>query len=247
MKSALDREAISRGRVAYWAHRRIVGQARARRESEARRFLVNHRGLGLKDHHRDPDAEEVAELQLQAIEAATLDPESILIAKQERQEIRAKVAVLRPRESAVITARWLDDTASLDDLAERYGVGRERIRQIEWNALRRLWRPLLSFRGKYGNPHRRQKERKHTKELELAEQERQAEVREREAEKQRLRVLAEAAEAQKLRAIAQHAIELRQRRVAQLPQRPSGSYRWVLPRYSTIPVLAWFPNEAVRP
>jgi hypothetical protein len=209
--------------------------------------LVNHRGLGLKDHHRDPDAEEVAELQLQAIEARTLDPESILIAKQDTQQIRAAVAVLRPRESAIITTRWLDDTATLDDLAERYGVGRERIRQLEQNALRRLWRPLLGFRGKYGNAHRKQKQREREKELIAAEEVRQAEVREREAEKLRLRVLAEAAEAQRLRAIAQHAIELRQRRVAQLPQRPSGSYRWVLPRYSTIPVLAWFPNEAVRP
>ncbi len=52
--------------------------------------------------------------------------------------LRHALARLDPRSREVIEARWLreDDKATLQDLADRYGVSAERIRQIESKALK---------------------------------------------------------------------------------------------------------------
>jgi RNA polymerase sigma-32 factor len=52
--------------------------------------------------------------------------------------LRHALAKLDPRSREVIEARWLreDDKATLQDLADQYGVSAERIRQIEGKALK---------------------------------------------------------------------------------------------------------------
>ena len=46
---------------------------------------------------------------------------------------------LDDRSRAILKARWMDEPkATLHDLADRYGVSAERIRQIEANAIKRL-------------------------------------------------------------------------------------------------------------
>jgi RNA polymerase sigma-32 factor len=74
--------------------------------------------------------------------------EEVLAEAQERQQLtnitRNALATLNPRERKVIERRILtDEPDTLQELADTYGISRERVRQIEQNALRKL-RPLLA-------------------------------------------------------------------------------------------------------
>lgn len=69
--------------------------------------------------------------------------ETTLIDRQERrrrdQRTRTALAGLPERERRIIEQRFLTETPlTLQDLAEEYGISRERVRQLEQNALRRL-------------------------------------------------------------------------------------------------------------
>lgn len=69
--------------------------------------------------------------------------EDLLLAHEEQQlntqKTSAALSELKPRERHVIEQRILADTPStLQDLANEYGISRERVRQIEQNALRKL-------------------------------------------------------------------------------------------------------------
>ena len=56
-----------------------------------------------------------------------------------RARLGQAIANLDERSREIIRARWLDeDKTTLMDLAERYGVSAERIRQLEKNALKKL-------------------------------------------------------------------------------------------------------------
>lgn len=59
------------------------------------------------------------------------------------------VRTLNPRERKVIQERWLGEQY-LDDVAKRLGVTRERVRQIEAKAIRRLRQPKRYRLLKYG-------------------------------------------------------------------------------------------------
>jgi RNA polymerase sigma-32 factor len=49
------------------------------------------------------------------------------------------IAQLDERSQAILRARWMDEQkATLHDLADRFGVSAERIRQIEANAIKKL-------------------------------------------------------------------------------------------------------------
>jgi RNA polymerase sigma-32 factor len=54
--------------------------------------------------------------------------------------LKRALAALDPRSRSIIEARWLreDDAATLQDLADEYGVSAERIRQIESKALQSM-------------------------------------------------------------------------------------------------------------
>ena len=56
-----------------------------------------------------------------------------------RHALQAAVQELNERDRVIITERWLaEEKTTLQDLANRYGVSAERIRQLEANALRKL-------------------------------------------------------------------------------------------------------------
>ena len=56
-----------------------------------------------------------------------------------RQALQEAVRELNDRDRTIITERWLrEEKTTLQDLANRYGVSAERVRQLEGNALRKL-------------------------------------------------------------------------------------------------------------
>jgi len=75
--------------------------------------------------------------------------ETFLLANEERrlntERTQAALSMLNPRERNIITQRILADPPStLQDIAEQYGVSRERIRQIEQNALQKLRKAMTA-------------------------------------------------------------------------------------------------------
>ncbi len=55
------------------------------------------------------------------------------------RQLAYAMASLDERSQHIIRSRWLDDNkATLQDLADMYGVSAERIRQLEKNALKKL-------------------------------------------------------------------------------------------------------------
>ena len=75
--------------------------------------------------------------------------ETLLLADEERrlntERTQAALSILNPRERSIITQRILaDPPATLQDIADEYGVSRERIRQIEQNALQKLRKAMTA-------------------------------------------------------------------------------------------------------
>ena len=75
--------------------------------------------------------------------------ETLLLANEERrlntERTQAALSILNPRERNIIKQRILADPPStLQDIAEQYGVSRERIRQIEQNALQKLRKAMTA-------------------------------------------------------------------------------------------------------
>lgn len=61
-----------------------------------------------------------------------------------KSKLTAALAQLNERSKAIIEARWLSDKkATLHELAEKYGVSAERIRQIEQAAMKKMQRQLI--------------------------------------------------------------------------------------------------------
>jgi RNA polymerase sigma-32 factor len=55
------------------------------------------------------------------------------------QALNNALAKLNPRERRIFTARWLtEESATLEELAAEHGVSRERVRQIEQRAFRKV-------------------------------------------------------------------------------------------------------------
>src|SRR6185437_15123015 len=61
--------------------------------------------------------------------------------------LRSAMAKLDPRSRRIIEARWLreDDSATLQELADEYGVSAERIRQIESKALKTMRSEMVTL------------------------------------------------------------------------------------------------------
>ncbi|ORJ60474.1 RNA polymerase sigma factor RpoH [Geothermobacter hydrogeniphilus] len=59
--------------------------------------------------------------------------------EQRRKQVGEALSRLKPRERDIVAARLLDDPPlTLQELADRYGISRERVRQIEQNALKKM-------------------------------------------------------------------------------------------------------------
>jgi RNA polymerase sigma-32 factor len=74
---------------------------------------------------------------------ATSDPETTAADRQQSDQrgalLAAAIAMLKPREQEIITARHGDDEpATLGDLATRFGISAERVRQIESASLDKI-------------------------------------------------------------------------------------------------------------
>jgi len=79
----------------------------------------------------------------QYLEAAGADPADV-VARREHESVSsnsltAAMRLLDPRSRDILESRWLtDDKATLHELAARYDVSAERIRQLEKSALKKL-------------------------------------------------------------------------------------------------------------
>lgn len=70
-----------------------------------------------------------------------------------RQMLVAAMDVLNDREKDILMERRLrDDPMTLEDLSERYGVSRERIRQIEVRAFEKLQNRMRILAREKGMP-----------------------------------------------------------------------------------------------
>jgi DNA-directed RNA polymerase specialized sigma subunit len=66
------------------------------------------------------------------------DPEKLLGAKEELDNLNVDILDLTPIEADIIRHRFNDDDETLDDVGERHGLSGERIRQLEAQALGKL-------------------------------------------------------------------------------------------------------------
>lgn len=89
------------------------------------------------------DSDDDASAPAHYLPASSADPADLVASEDWLDVSRARlgqaIANLDERSRDIIRARWLDeDKTTLMDLAERYGVSAERIRQLEKNALKKL-------------------------------------------------------------------------------------------------------------
>jgi len=85
---------------------------------------------------------------LSTLADASDNQEDLLLAHEDRkikeERTSAALATLNPRERQIIEQRILSETPStLQDLADEFDISRERVRQIEQNALRKLRTVLI--------------------------------------------------------------------------------------------------------
>lgn len=84
-----------------------------------------------------------------SLACADLSPEQKLISVDEQQQgllkLYQKLAQLDPRSRDIIESRWLNESrATLQELAEKYGISYERIRQLETQAITKLRAHILA-------------------------------------------------------------------------------------------------------
>ena len=77
------------------------------------------------------------------LESANSDPAETFEAEDwqehHQQKLMNALKTLDERSQDILAARWLnEDKATLQDLADKYGVSAERIRQLEKNAMKKL-------------------------------------------------------------------------------------------------------------
>ena len=89
------------------------------------------------------DTEDDSSAPAQYLSSSSADPADAVAEEDWRNLSQAKlagaIAKLDERSREIIAARWLsDDKTTLTNLADRYGVSAERVRQLEKNALKKL-------------------------------------------------------------------------------------------------------------
>jgi RNA polymerase sigma-32 factor len=69
----------------------------------------------------------------------SLEVEAAQSESRDHERLAGALDELDDRSRVIVTERWLkDDKSTLQDLADRYGVSAERIRQLEQNAFKKL-------------------------------------------------------------------------------------------------------------
>ena len=95
------------------------------------------------DGHPDDDAEEAPLAPAHYLEDTASNPVDLVAeedaARTASRQLASAIRTLDPRSRDILESRWLrDEKVTLMDLAERYGVSAERIRQLERNAMKKL-------------------------------------------------------------------------------------------------------------
>jgi RNA polymerase primary sigma factor len=94
----------------------------------------------------EPDSLDIEETRLLAaeIESPDPDPEERVAVAEIKAEVRKQIRLLPAREARVICLRFgigCEKEHTLEEVGLQFGVTRERIRQLESKALRRLGHP----------------------------------------------------------------------------------------------------------
>ncbi len=132
-----DVETLARhlGRSVAYVHRLLV---LARRTFSLDQPLGPDEDYCLQDVLEDPEA---------------VDPEEVVLAEDRLRLLEQWLDRLRPRERDVLRLRYGlydGEPLTLEEIGRRYGVTRERIRQIEMGALRKLRRMTAQARVPFG-------------------------------------------------------------------------------------------------
>jgi RNA polymerase primary sigma factor len=101
---------------------------------EARRA----RGLRQVTSLDDPVGQDGTVTRVELLAGHGPSPEDALHAAERAAEARRLLALLTPRERAMLTQRCSGRESTLEEVAKAHGVTRERVRQIETKALKRL-------------------------------------------------------------------------------------------------------------
>ena len=91
----------------------------------------------------DSDDENSAPAPVHVLEDRSMEPSQMIeannTAEHAHQNLSTALSTLDPRSKDIVQRRWLtDNKATLHDLAAKYSVSAERIRQLEENAMKKL-------------------------------------------------------------------------------------------------------------
>ena len=97
---------------------------------------------------REDDDEDTTVAPAAYLQTATVGPDEELEESQwevhNHDRLQAALSTLDERSQDIVQRRWLDDSKStLQDLADKYEVSAERIRQLENNAIKKLRNALI--------------------------------------------------------------------------------------------------------
>ena len=110
------------------------------------------RDVAFDGHADDDDDDAATTAPAHYLEDTSSNPEELVAeadaAGRASRQLAAALATLDARARDILRARWLaEEKTTLMELAERYGVSAERIRQIERNAMKKLRKHMEAAAG----------------------------------------------------------------------------------------------------
>ena len=101
------------------------------------------------DGYDDEDSESTPVVPAHYLESADLSPEQSVIKtdikKMQSELLHSALATLDDRSRDIVSQRWLnDDKQTLQELAGKYNISAERIRQLENNAMKKLKESMVA-------------------------------------------------------------------------------------------------------
>ena len=110
------------------------------------------RDVAFDGHADDDDDDAATTAPAHYLEDTSSNPEELVAeadaAGRASRQLAAALATLDARARDILRARWLaEEKTTLMELAERYGVSAERIRQIERNAMKKLRKHIEAAAG----------------------------------------------------------------------------------------------------
>ena len=128
-----------------WMNHREVQEVAADLGVPSRTVLEMEQRLHARDTPFDlpPDADDDLPAPSGWIEDRRFNPEQLVEAEEQEtrtaHSLHQAIASLDDRSRSIVTRRWLaEEKATLQELADEYGISAERIRQIEKNAMKKM-------------------------------------------------------------------------------------------------------------